>query len=167
MDVDDQITNIFSADPKIFVDYDLFGDVVCFDTMYRTNKNHSPLAPIIGVNHHRQSVVFGVALLYDETVETFSWLFRTLLKASCGKKLVAIFTDQEPAMAKAIAEVLPKSHHRLCRWHIYQNALKKLNRYFQSSNSFAAEFKSCMCDHEYEDTFFQAWESMLDKHGLC
>ena len=23
-----------------------------------------------------------------------------------------------------------------------------------------------MCDHEYEDDFFQAWESMLDKHGL-
>ena len=23
-----------------------------------------------------------------------------------------------------------------------------------------------MCDHEYEDDFFEAWESMLDKHGL-
>uniref|UniRef100_A0A7N2M262 SWIM-type domain-containing protein n=1 Tax=Quercus lobata TaxID=97700 RepID=A0A7N2M262_QUELO len=148
LDVDDQITNIFWADPKMVVDYDLFGDVVCFDTTYRTNKNRRPLAPIIGVNHHRQTVVFGAALLYDETAETFSWLFRTLLKVMCGKKPVTIFTDQDPAMAKAIAEVLPESHHRLCRWHIYQNALKKLNSYFQSSNSFAAEFKSCMCDHE-------------------
>ena len=84
----------------------------------------------------------------------------------CGKKPVTIFTDQDPAMVKAIVEVLLESHHHLCRWHIYQNALKKLNRYFQSSNSFAAEFKSCMYDHEYEDDFFQAWESMLDKHGL-
>ena len=138
------------------VDYDLFGDVVCFDTTYRTNKNHRPLAPIIGVNHHRQTVVFGVALLYDETAETFSWLFQTLLKVTCGKKLVTIFTNQDPAMAKAIAEVLLESHHHLCRWHIYQNALKKLNMYFRSSNSFAAEFKSFMCDHEYKDDFFQA-----------
>ena len=59
-------------------------------------------------------------------------------------------------MAIAIAEVLLESHHHLCRWHIYQNALKKLNMYFQSSNSFAAKFKSFMCDHEYKDDFFQA-----------
>ena len=80
MDVDDQITNIFWADPKMVVDYDLFGDVVCFDTTYQANKNHRPLAPIIGVNHHRQTVVFRTALFYDETAKTFSWLFRTLLK---------------------------------------------------------------------------------------
>ena len=30
LDVDDQITNIFWVDPKMVVDYDLFGDVVCF-----------------------------------------------------------------------------------------------------------------------------------------
>ena len=60
------------------------------------------------------TVVFGAALLYDETTETFSWLFQTLLKAMCGKKLVTIFTDQDPAMAKAIAEVFSESHHRLC-----------------------------------------------------
>ena len=68
------------------VDYGLFGDVVCFDTTYRTNKNHRPLAPIIGVNHHRQIVVFGAAFLYDETTETFSWLFRTLLKSDVWKE---------------------------------------------------------------------------------
>ena len=33
-DVDGQITNIFWMDHKIFVDYDLFGDVVYFDSMY-------------------------------------------------------------------------------------------------------------------------------------
>ena len=76
MDVDDQITNIFWANPKMVVDYDLFGDVVCFDTMYRTNKNRYPLAPIIGVNHHRQTMVFGAALLYDETAEIFHGYFK-------------------------------------------------------------------------------------------
>ena len=33
-DVDGQITNIFWMEHKIFVDYDLFGDVVYFDSMY-------------------------------------------------------------------------------------------------------------------------------------
>ena len=72
------------------------------------------MAPIIGVNHHRQTVVFGATLLCDETTETFLWLFRTLLKATCGKKPVTIFTDQDLAMVKAIAELLPESHHHLC-----------------------------------------------------
>ena len=137
LDVDGQITNIFWTDPKMIVDYDLFGDVVCFDTTYRTNKNYRPFAPIIGINHHRQTVVFGVALLYDETAASFSWLFQTFIEAMCGKKPVTIFTDQDPAMAKAIAEVLPESCHRLCQWHLFQNALKHLNNYFRSSSSFA------------------------------
>ena len=38
MDVEDQITNIFWADAKMILDYGIFGDVVFFDTTYRTNK---------------------------------------------------------------------------------------------------------------------------------
>jgi zinc finger SWIM domain-containing protein 3 len=60
-------------------------------------------------------------------------------------------------MAKAIAEVLPESCHRLCQWHLFQNALKHLKNYFRSLSSFAEEFKSCMRDHEFEDDFIQAW----------
>ncbi|XP_057452047.1 protein FAR1-RELATED SEQUENCE 5-like [Lotus japonicus] len=67
LDFDSQITNIFLADAKIVVDYAYFGDVVCFDTTYRTNKNLRPFSPFIGFNHHHESVLFGVALLYDET----------------------------------------------------------------------------------------------------
>ena len=55
------------------IDYGLFGDVVCFDTTYRINNtNRHPIAPIIGVNHHnKETVAFGVALLYDETADSF------------------------------------------------------------------------------------------------
>jgi zinc finger SWIM domain-containing protein 3 len=38
MDVEDQVTNIFWADAKMILDYGIFGDVVFFDTTYRTNK---------------------------------------------------------------------------------------------------------------------------------
>ncbi|MCI06877.1 protein FAR1-RELATED SEQUENCE 5-like, partial [Trifolium medium] len=91
-------------DAKMVLDYVYFGDVVCFDTTYRTNKNLRPCAPFVGFNHHRESVLFGVALLYDETAASFEWLFKTFLKAMCGKKPKTIFTDQDPAMAKAISE---------------------------------------------------------------
>ncbi|XP_059658738.1 protein FAR1-RELATED SEQUENCE 5-like [Cornus florida] len=71
LDVDDMTTNIFWADSCSISDYGLFGDVACFDTIYRTNEYGRPLAPFIGVNHHKQTVLFGAALLYDETTASF------------------------------------------------------------------------------------------------
>ena len=67
----EQITNIFWADARMVIDYANFGDVVTFDTTYGTNKELRPLGVFTGFNHHRGLTVFGVALLYDETVESF------------------------------------------------------------------------------------------------
>jgi hypothetical protein len=36
-----------------------------------------PLAMFVGLNHQLQNVVFGQALLRDEAVESFMWLFTT------------------------------------------------------------------------------------------
>ncbi|XP_004289275.1 PREDICTED: protein FAR1-RELATED SEQUENCE 5-like [Fragaria vesca subsp. vesca] len=85
VDVDDLITNIFWADAKMKVDYDYFGDVVCFDTTYRKNKEGRPFAMFVGVNNHKQTLIFGAALLYDETAETFMWLFDTFANTMSGK----------------------------------------------------------------------------------
>jgi hypothetical protein len=41
-------------------------------------------------------------LLYDETIESFVWLFETFLEAMFGKKPITIFTDQDAAMSAAI-----------------------------------------------------------------
>ena len=59
------------------IDYANFGDVVTFDTTYDTNKELRPLGVFIGFNHHRGLTVFGAALLYDETIESFKWLFES------------------------------------------------------------------------------------------
>ncbi|KAL5760709.1 hypothetical protein ACOSQ2_019547 [Xanthoceras sorbifolium] len=47
-------------------------------------------APLIGVNHHGQSIVFACAFLSVETTDSFL----------CAPKM--IITDQDPAMTKAI-----------------------------------------------------------------
>lgn len=91
-----------------------------------------PFAPFIGVNQS-QTNIFGAALLYDEIVVSFKWLFETFLSMMSRKQPTTILTDQSAAMAKAIVEVFPKSHHRLCVRHIYQNAAKHLSHVFHSS----------------------------------
>ncbi|XP_058073135.1 protein FAR1-RELATED SEQUENCE 5-like [Magnolia sinica] len=166
VDEDDQITNMFWADAKSIMDYGIFGDVVCFDTTYRVNSYGRPFAPFIGVNHHKQTIIFGAALLYDETIESFKWLFQTFLSAMSGKQPITILTDQDAAMANAIASVMPESYHRLCIWHIYQNAAKHLNHLFKGSKGFEIDFGKCVYDCEREEDFMTAWNVMLEKYDL-
>ncbi|KAJ0266925.1 MULE transposase domain-containing protein [Hirschfeldia incana] len=165
-DEDDMITNILWADDRSISDYNLFGDVVCFDTTYKTNEYDRPFALFVGVNHHKQTVVFGAALLYDETTESFKWLFETFLGAMSRKQPKTILTDQCAAMTNAIMKVFPETKHRLCVWHIYTNAAKNLSRVFHGPDQFAMDFGKCVYDNEEEEDWLLAWSDMLKKHKL-
>ena len=52
VDQDNRMTNFFWRDSRSKFDYDCFGDIVCFDTTFRTNKYNLICAPFVGVNHH-------------------------------------------------------------------------------------------------------------------
>ena len=65
------ITNIFWTDARMIIDYSHFGDVITFDTIYSTNRDARPLGVFLRLNHLREIVVFGGALVYDETIEYF------------------------------------------------------------------------------------------------
>ncbi|XP_010255614.1 PREDICTED: protein FAR1-RELATED SEQUENCE 5-like [Nelumbo nucifera] len=166
LDVDDKVTNIFWIDAKMVADYGHFGDVVCLNTTYRINKDSRPFASFIGVNHHKQAVIFGAALLYDETVESFVWLFKTFLKAMFGNKPKTILTDQYEAISRAVALVLPETCHRFCVWHVYQTTIKQLSNVFSGSRSFETDFSKCIFDCEGEEEFLATWENMIEKCNL-
>ncbi|KAG2710515.1 hypothetical protein I3760_04G031000 [Carya illinoinensis] len=166
LDADGQIANVFWADAKMVVDYSDFGDVVCFDTTCRLYRDCRPFASFIGVNHHKQMVIFGAALLYDVTVESFKWLFQTFIQAMSGKKPKTFLTDDEATMTEAVGSVLPETHHRMCVWHVYQNGLKQLGDLFVGSGSFVNDLSCCFFDHEEEEDFINAWKAMLDVYGL-
>lgn len=165
-DVNDHITNIFWADKQMIVDYGQFGDVVCFDTTYRTNKECQPLVPFIGLNHHKQVIIFGAALLYDDMIGSLEALFQTFLIAMSGQKPKTILTDQYAAISEAINLVMPETNHRICIWNIYKDALSHLSHAFNGPGLFSRDFSSCIYDHEDKEDFIQAWKVMLDKHNL-
>ncbi|XP_075649689.1 protein FAR-RED IMPAIRED RESPONSE 1-like [Castanea sativa] len=50
------------ANARMIIDYSHFDDVITFDTMYRDAR---PLGVFLDLNHHRETIVFGGALLYD------------------------------------------------------------------------------------------------------
>ncbi|XP_061355053.1 protein FAR1-RELATED SEQUENCE 5-like [Gastrolobium bilobum] len=103
-DADDRMINFFWVDARSRYAYQQFGDVITFDTTYRTNKYSMSFAPFTGLNHHLQSILFGCALLRDETEKSFIWLFETWLEAMNGKKPISIITDQDLAIGAIVAK---------------------------------------------------------------
>ncbi|KAK2662215.1 hypothetical protein Ddye_000789 [Dipteronia dyeriana] len=100
------------ADANSRVAYEIYGDVVVFDTTYNTNRYGMVFAPLIGVNNHGQTIVYACAFLSDETTDSLVWLFEQFKKAMPGGAPKMIITDQDLAMTKAISEVFSDSFHR-------------------------------------------------------
>jgi hypothetical protein len=157
-DCDGQIENIFWADAKMVIDYAHFGDVITFDTTFGTNKESRPFGVFVGFNHFREMVIFGAALMYDETFESFHWLFDTFLKAHNGKQPKTIFTDQDSAMGKAVGVVFTEAWHGLCIFHISHNALKHLHQ-----KEILQDFSACMFEYMDETTFENAFDTIRSK----
>ena len=124
------------------------------------------LAVFIGFNHHREMVIFGAALLYNETTESFKWLFESFLKAHGGRKPKSIFTSQDFAIAKALAEVMSETWHGLCTWHIMQNGIKKLGNLMKDGSLFLRDFKDCMYKYDNESEFKEAWNKMIQTYTI-
>ena len=158
--------NIFWADANSRMNYQFFGDTVTFDTAYRTNRYRVPFAPFTGWNHHGQPVLFGCALLLNESESSFVWLFQTWLAAMSGHHPISITTDQDRIIRAAVAQVFPGTRHRFCKWNVLREAQEKLFHVNQSHLTFESEFQRCINLTETIDEFESCWESLLQKYNL-
>ena len=75
--------------------YAWFGDVITFDTTYKTNLYEMPFSLFIGVNNHYQSIVLGGVLMRNETIESFKWVFSEFVRLMGGKQPLTILTGKE------------------------------------------------------------------------
>uniref|UniRef100_A0ACD5TVT3 Uncharacterized protein n=1 Tax=Avena sativa TaxID=4498 RepID=A0ACD5TVT3_AVESA len=176
LDCEEHITNIFWADAKMFLDYAHFGDVVTFDTTFGTNKEYRPFGVFLGLNQFRKTTIFGAALLFDETFDSFKWLFETFLATHNGRQPRTIYTDQDVAMGKAIGEVFTESYHGLCTFHIMQNAIKHLcplkgeekdggndegkGEDEEEESHIITGFSECMYGYEDKEEFKEAFDNI-------
>ncbi|XP_041001586.1 protein FAR1-RELATED SEQUENCE 5-like [Juglans microcarpa x Juglans regia] len=84
-------------EPFVGKEFDEVEDAQAFSKAYARRK---------GVNHHHQTIMFGCALLVNETAESYVWLLRTWQEAMLGRPPLTIITDDDKAMAKAIGETI-------------------------------------------------------------
>ena len=94
MDSDNEgrVKSVLWCTGKNRADYASFGDAITFDTTYRTNLYDMPFGIFVGVNHHFQSIIFGVVLLRQETIESFEWAISMFVSVMHGKAPVTILT---------------------------------------------------------------------------
>ncbi|KAK6233687.1 hypothetical protein QUC31_006093 [Theobroma cacao] len=125
-----------------------------------------PFAPFTGINHHGQTVLFGCALLLDESESSFAWLFKTWLSAMNDRPPLSITTDQDRAIQAAVSQVFPETRHCICRWHILREGQERLAHIYLVHPSFYGELYGCINFSEAIEDFESSWSALLDKYDL-
>ncbi|XP_078154610.1 protein FAR1-RELATED SEQUENCE 5-like [Carex rostrata] len=165
-DEEDRMINFFWIDSTARQYYERFGDVLVFDTTYKTNKYSLPLGNFVGVNNHTQSIMFGFVLLQNEQEETFVWLFETWLNAMGGKLPISILTDQDRAIENAIRKVFPTVSHRFCLWHIMNKFSEKYGSLYKDNSPFSREMKNCLYHSITTEQFDNEWKRIMKDYKL-
>ena len=113
-----------------------------------------------------QAVVFGAALLYDENIQSFKWVFEVFADAMRARQPQTILIDERPECAAAAAEVWPGSNRCTSVWQTYNSSKRHLKQAFESSESFSNALSHFLFDYEDEMEFLSAWEKLIEKHDI-
>ncbi|XP_077248376.1 protein FAR1-RELATED SEQUENCE 5-like [Tasmannia lanceolata] len=167
MEMDDigNLRSMVWADSRARNAYLTFADVIVFDVTYKTNRFLMPFAPFTGVNHHRQSTLFGCALLADEKEKTFTWLFQQWLKCMFGVAPGCIITHMDVAMRNGLRNIFPKTCHRFCSWHIHRHLIEHCAGMRDSESDFCKDYNKWFYKREIPDCE-KEWENFVDKYGI-
>ncbi|PIN06902.1 hypothetical protein CDL12_20545 [Handroanthus impetiginosus] len=166
LDEENRMANAFWADARSRTAYSHFGDAVILDTSYRTNQCRVPFAPFTGVNHHGQIILFGCALLLDESEATFVWLFKTFLAAMNDRAPVSLTTDQDRAIQAAIMQVFPGARYCVNKWHVLREGQERMAHVCLAHPNFQVELYNCINTTETIGEFESFWASILNKYDL-
>lgn len=159
--------NLFWADARSRFSCAQFGDAIVFDTTYRRGSSYAvPFASFVGINHHRQPVLLGCALIADESEEAFTWIFQAWVNAMSGCRPVSIIADQDRAIQLSIAQVFPGTHHRFSAWQILAKEQENLGALLSMDAEFKYEYEACVFQSQTASEFDFAWNMIMEKYNL-
>ncbi|KAG8097699.1 hypothetical protein GUJ93_ZPchr0013g33933 [Zizania palustris] len=159
------IGNIFWADARARMSYKHFGDTIFLDDYCKRSKYQLPFVAFTGVNHHCQPVLFGCAIIGDNSEASFIWLFETLLLAMSSQHPDSLTTEYDSSIQSAALKVLPKTRHRFCRWHILNEGRDKLSHLSNLFPSLHEELVNCINMSETIDEFEANCKTLISKVG--
>ncbi|XP_056688516.1 protein FAR1-RELATED SEQUENCE 5-like [Spinacia oleracea] len=167
LDEEDQLCRAFWADPICRKNYALFGDMVSFDTTFSTNRYNMIFGPFTGVDHHKKCITFAAALISNEDIVSFEWVFKTFVKAMGGNEPLCLITDEDPAMKVAFPKVFRSTEHRFCMWHIMKKMPDKVCRDLPPDSDFLQKICKAVWSEEIEPSEFEErWAKVISEFKL-
>ncbi|KAB8114806.1 hypothetical protein EE612_054433 [Oryza sativa] len=161
------IANFIWVDARARSLYRRFGDAVVLDLTCRRNRRAVPFAAFTGMNHHRQAIVFGCALMTDESENSFAWLLETWLAFMGGKKPMSFTIGYSRDVEMAAMKVFGGDvRHRFCRRDIFFICKQKLASLYSEHSTLKDELKECVTELERIDEFESTWRMLLSKYNL-
>uniref|UniRef100_A0A1J3IHD0 Protein FAR1-RELATED SEQUENCE n=1 Tax=Noccaea caerulescens TaxID=107243 RepID=A0A1J3IHD0_NOCCA len=146
--------------------YSIFGDVVVFDTTYRSITYGLLLGVFFGIDNNGKAILLGCVLLQDESLRSFTWALQTFVRFMRGRHPQTILTDIDTGLKDAIARELPNTSHLILMWHV----VSKLASWFSQTlgshyDDFRAGFEM-LCRAGNVDEFEQQWNLLVTRFGL-
>lgn len=146
--------------------YNMFGDVVYFDTSYRSIANGMIFGAWFGFDNNGKTILFGCTLLQDETTRSFVWALQTFVHFMKGRYPLTILTDFDPGLRDAIASTLPDTKHVIP----FCNIVFKLSCWFSlplgdQYIEFINEFEALNNVDSVDDFEFR-WNHLVGRYGL-
>ncbi|XP_057756625.1 protein FAR1-RELATED SEQUENCE 2-like [Arachis stenosperma] len=134
---------------------------------YITSKLRHGLSFVsfVGVDHHGKSTLLGCALLGNENIHNFEWVFTQWVKCMGIVPQGIITRDQCKAMFSTIKKVLPHTRHRWCIWHILKKISQKLRGYAQF-RELNAKLSDIVWNSRSVESFEDDWTEFIDKYNL-
>ncbi|KAH9623209.1 hypothetical protein KSS87_002421, partial [Heliosperma pusillum] len=166
LDDDDRMANVFWADARSRAAYGHFGDVVTLDSSYRVSQYKVLFAAFTGMNHHGEPILFGCALLLNDSEASFVWLLKTFLTAMGDCPPVSIVTDQDRAVKAAVDQILPKAQHCISKRHVLREGHDRLSRVCVTYPNFQTELYNCVNLTETIDDFESSWALIIHRYDL-
>ncbi|PWA55515.1 Protein FAR1-RELATED SEQUENCE 11 [Artemisia annua] len=150
LDEENKLEHIFWSPAHCFDWYQKYGDVVSFDTTYKVNSYDMPFGIFVGVDNHGRTILFGCALLRNETTNTFKWLLKI----------------KTHGLQKQLQKKCLSTKHAFCIWHITSKFSGWFNSILRSDySSWCSEFYSLYKLDTIEE-FEQQWPSVIAKYNL-
>ncbi|WCJ19454.1 FAR1-related sequence 10 [Euphorbia peplus] len=166
MDENDKVENIAWSYGDSVRAFTFFGDVVYFDTSYRSITYGMLFGAWFGIGNSGKIILFGCVLLQDETPRSFVWAMQAFVRLMKGKFPQTILTDLDMGLKDAISSELPSTKHVLSKWNILSKVYSWFsfllgNRYGEFKSKFDELYRI-----ENAEDFELQWNQMVSLFGL-
>ena len=115
------LCKLYFATETMKKNYSNYHDIVLIDATYLTNKYRIPLIIFSGIAPDGTNIVFGIAFVNDETLQTYNWVLKQFFESHNEKFPNVMVSGQDLSICSAVDKYQNHFSHFICQWHLIRN----------------------------------------------